>query len=232
MPQWQPPFISGYDLTDRCHLNGLSLRNGKPRYVTALGETDEAAGWRGNKASGGILMDVGDNRIITRGLSMPHSPRWYQDQLLVLESGDGSLCGINEQSGEKTIIAHMPGFTRGMDFAAQVAFIGLSEVRETAVFAGLPLTRRVDDRKCGVWAVDINTGQTLAYLVFTGSVREIFSVQILPDRFPILLEPENPLVRSSYSLPDEVLEKVIAPPAQQLIHWVLPMQGWGNTRQQ
>lgn len=216
VPQWQPPFISGYDLTDRCHLNGMSLRAGKPRYVTALGETDAAAGWRENKANGGILMDIEDSRVIARGLSMPHSPRWYQDRLLVLESGEGALCQIDENTGEKTTIAQMPGFTRGIDFAAQVAFIGLSEVRETAVFAGLPLTRRVDDRKCGVWAVDTTTGQILAYLVFTGSVREIFSVQLLPDRYPILLEPENPLVRSSYSLPDAVLKKVVAPPAQQV----------------
>lgn len=216
VPQWQPPFISGYDLTDRCHLNGMSLRDGKPRYVTALGETDSAAGWRENKANGGILMDIEDNRMIARGLSMPHSPRWHQNRLLVLESGEGSLCEIDQASGEKSTIAQMPGFTRGIDFAAQVAFIGLSEVRETAVFAGLPLTRRVDDRKCGVWAVDTTNGQVLAYLKFTGSVREIFSVQVLPDRFPILLEPDNPMVRSSYALPNEVLKKVIAPPAQQV----------------
>ena len=216
VPQWRPPFVSGLDLSDRCHLNGLAMRDGKPRYATALGTTDTAAGWRENKASGGVLMDISDNRIIAQGLSMPHSPRWHQEKLLVLESGDGGLCRIDAQTGEKTVITQLPGFTRGMDFAAQVAFIGLSEVRETAVFSGLPLTRREEDRKCGIWAVDVNTGKTLAFLVFTGAVREIFAVQILPDQFPVLLEPGHSLVRSSYSLPDEAIRDVVAPPAQEV----------------
>jgi len=216
VPRWRPPFVSGYDLTDRCHLNGLGMRNGKPRYVTALGETDEPAGWRVDKAAGGLLMDVTDNRIIARGLSMPHSPRWHQDRLLVLESGNGALCQIDDTTGEKRTLAELPGFTRGMDFASQVAFIGLSEVRETASFAGLPLTRREENRHCGVWAVDINTGQTLAYLVFTGDVREIFAVQLLPNRYPVLLEPDHALVHSSYSLPADALREVIAPPPLQI----------------
>lgn len=216
VPRWRPPFVSGYSLTDRCHLNGLAMRDGEPRYATALGETDDTAGWRENKVDGGLLMDVSDNRIISRGLSMPHSPRWHQDRLLLLESGDGNICRINEETGEKSVIARLPGFTRGMDFAADVAFIGLSEVRETAMFAGLPLTRREDDRKCGVWAVDTTSGQVLAFLLFTGAVREIFSVQLLPDRFPVLLEPEHPLVRSSFALPDQAMNDVVEPPPQQV----------------
>ena len=57
-PRWRPPFVSALEPTDRCHLNGLGMVDGTPRYVTALGETDEPAGWRANKAKGGIVMDV------------------------------------------------------------------------------------------------------------------------------------------------------------------------------
>ncbi|MCP3955799.1 MAG: TIGR03032 family protein, partial [Desulfobacterales bacterium] len=85
VPKWRPPFISAYDLGDRCHLNGLALKDGEPAYVTALGETDTPGGWRGNKASGGLLMEVPGGRVIRRGLSMPHSPRWYQNRLWYLE---------------------------------------------------------------------------------------------------------------------------------------------------
>ena len=77
-PRWRPPFVSAYAPEDRCHLNGLSLVNGKPKYVTTLGETDTAGGWRANKANGGLLMDVDTSEILLRGLSMPHSPRWYR----------------------------------------------------------------------------------------------------------------------------------------------------------
>lgn len=211
VPRWRPPFISGYDLTDRCHLNGLAMRDGKPRYVTALGTSDDPAGWRPTKAFGGMLMDVQSEEIICQGLSMPHSPRWYRDRLWVLESGAGQLVSIDPTSGTKTVIADMPGFCRGIDFIDRYALIGLSEVRETAVFAGLPLTQREQDRKCGVWIVDIETGQTVGFLVFSDGVQEIFSVQVLPWRYPALLDDTDPLVNSSFSIPDSALADFVTP---------------------
>jgi len=194
VPRWRPPFITGYDLTDRCHLNGLAMRDGKPKYVSALGTSDKPAGWRENKAFGGMIMDIDDNRMITDGLSMPHSPRWYRDKLWVLESGAGQLITVDETTGEKTVIAQVPGFCRGIDFIERYALIGLSEVRETAVFAGLPLTEREQDRKCGVWMVDIETGETVGFLVFADGVQEIFSVQLLPQSYPALLDLDDPML--------------------------------------
>jgi uncharacterized protein (TIGR03032 family) len=44
VPRWRPPFISALAPEDRCHLNGVCLRDGKLRYVTALGETDTPSG--------------------------------------------------------------------------------------------------------------------------------------------------------------------------------------------
>jgi len=211
VPRWRPPFISGYDLTDRCHLNGLAMRDGKPKYISALGTSDNPAGWRENKAFGGMIMDIDDNRMIADGLSMPHSPRWYRDKLWVLESGAGQLITIDEKTGKKTVVAQVPGFCRGIDFIERYALIGLSEVRETAVFAGLPLTEREQDRKCGVWIVDIETGETVGYLVFSGGVQEIFSVQLVPSRYPALLDLNDPLLHTSYSIPDDALKDFTAP---------------------
>lgn len=122
------------------------MRDGEPRYVTALGTTDTAGGWRKDKANGGMLMDITDDQMIAQGLSMPHSPRWYRDKLWVLESGAGSLATVDVETGELSTIVELPGFTRGLDFVDRYAIIGLSQVRETAVFAGLPLTERCDDR--------------------------------------------------------------------------------------
>jgi len=211
VPRWRPPFITAYDLTDRCHLNGLAMRDGKPRYVTALGTSDKAAGWRENKAFGGMLMDIDDNRMITEGLSMPHSPRWYRDKLWVLESGAGQLITVDEKTGEKTVIAQVPGFCRGIDFIQRYALIGLSEVRETAVFAGLPLTEREQDRKCGVWVVDIETGETVGFLVFSSGVQEIFSVQLVPWSYPALLDLDDPLLHTSYSIPNDAIKDFTQP---------------------
>lgn len=208
VPRWRPPFIGGYDLTDRCHLNGLALRDGEPAFATALGESDVPAGWRADKARGGILMDIASGQIVARGLSMPHSPRWYRDRLWVLESGAGRLGTLNPKTGRPDVVAELPGFTRGLDFVGDYAFVGLSQVRETAVFGGLPLTERVAERHCGVWVVDIVRRQIVAYVIFTGEVREIFAVQTLPSRFPTLLELDNPLLRTSYMLPDEAFQQV------------------------
>jgi len=147
---------------------------------------------------------------------MPHSPRWYRDKLWVLESGAGQLVTIDEKTGEKTVIAQIPGFCRGIDFIERYAIIGLSEVRETAVFAGLPLTEREQDRKCGVWIVDIETGDTVGFLNFSGGVQEIFSVQLVPWKYPALLDLNDPLLYSSYSIPDEAIKDFTPPDPKQL----------------
>jgi len=60
---------------DRCHLNGLAVVDGQPKYVTALGTTDTPGGWRERKADGGVLLDVESGETLIDNLSMPHSPR-------------------------------------------------------------------------------------------------------------------------------------------------------------
>ena len=112
VPRWRPPFISALAAEDRCHLNGLGVRDAQVRYVTCLGQTDTKSGWRANKASGGCLLEVPSGTVLADGLSMPHSPRWHQGRLWFLESGDGSLALVDEQTGRRQVIAHMPGFTR------------------------------------------------------------------------------------------------------------------------
>lgn len=207
-PVWRPPFVTALAPQDRCHLNGLCMVDGKPKYVTALGETDTQGGWRLNKASGGILMDVETDEILLRGLSMPHSPRWYQDRLWVLESGEGSLAWVDFQGQKLQTVTRLPGFTRGISFVGPLAFIGLSQVRESAVFSGIPLVDRVQERSCGVWVVNIETGETLGFLRFEEGVQEIFAVQVLPARFPDMLEWDDQRLMSSYVVPDAALRDV------------------------
>mgnify|MGYP002777670582 CR=1 FL=1 len=212
IPRWRPPFVTAYEFSDRCHLNGLGMREGKPRYVTALGETDQRAGWRANKANGGILMDVQSNEILCRGLSMPHSPRWYDGKLWVLESGNGSLVRVDLGTGQRQTIVELPGFTRGLDFCGPLAFIGLSQVRETAVFSGLPITQRCQERISGVWVVNIYTGEIIAFMKFEDLIQEIFAVTVLPGiRFPELIDWDENLLSSSYVLPDQALKEIALP---------------------
>jgi uncharacterized protein (TIGR03032 family) len=219
-PQWRPPFVSALEPTDRCHLNGLGMVNGSPRYVTALGATDTPAGWREDKVKGGILMDVASGEVITRGLSMPHSPRWYADRLWVCESGAGTLGTIDQNTGKYEPIAEMPGFTRGLDFADNLAFVGLSQVRESAVFSGIPITERLpeNERTCGVCAIDLRSGQVVGLLRFETAVQEVFAVTVLPGRqYPDLINDDANLLENSFMVPDATLADLSAalrPPAR------------------
>jgi uncharacterized protein (TIGR03032 family) len=217
-PRWRPHFVSALTPEDRCHLNGMAMMDGQPAYVTALGETDTPGGWRKNKRDGGILINVRENRIAARGLSMPHSPRFYSDRLWFLESGIGGIGWFDpdslarKQPGRviRRTVAELPGFTRGLDFIGPFAFIGLSEVRESKVFNDFPLVERLgeDERCCGVWVIDIRNGKIVAFLKFESGVQEIFAVQALPARFPEILAQDHERLNDSYVLPDDALADV------------------------
>lgn len=219
VPRWRPPFITALAPEDRCHLNGFCVNPGRSRdvnsgmpafFVTALGETDSQGGWRSNKRNGGLLMETNSGEVVLRGLSMPHSPRWYADQLWVLESGTGTLGRVDTQAGRYEPIASMPGFTRGFDFHDRYAFIGLSQVRESAVFSGIPIADRpLSERACGVWVIDIITGATVAWLKFDSAVQEIFAVTVLPNhRCPDVINDDPKLIADSFLLPDDTLQLV------------------------
>jgi uncharacterized protein (TIGR03032 family) len=208
-PWWRPPFISALAPDDRCHLNGIGTVNGQVRYVTALGETDGPGSWRENKKNSGILMEVPSGNILVRGLSMPHSPRWHQGKLWLLESGTGTIGTVDLAAGRYEAITEVPGFTRGLDFYGDLAFVGLSQVRESAVFSGIPLTDRLAERTCGVWVVDIARGKVVAFLRFEAAVQEIFAVQVLPQmRFPDLINDHSRVLSDSFVLSDAALSQL------------------------
>ena len=201
VPRWRPRFISALAAEDRCHLNGLAMVDGSPAFVTAFGASDVAGGWRAGKADSGLVIDVAANEIVAGGLSMPHSPRWRDGRLWVLESGRGGVGVVDLASGRVDTVAELPGFTRGLSFVGRYALVGLSQVRES-VFDGLPLTLRGEPRRCGVWIIDTSTGQTVGFLRFEGSVREVFDVQVLGARMPEILELDDAQLSGSFVVPD------------------------------
>lgn len=200
VPRWRPPFISQYAPEDRCHLNGMAVQDGRSRLVTLLARTDTPGGWRDHKKDGGCLWDLEANEPLIDGLSMPHSPRFHDGRTWFLESGVGAF-SLLEKSGPVEV-ARLPGFTRGLGFAGHYAFVGLSQIRESAIFGGIPIAEGEGARCCGVWVVDIRTGETAAFLRFEGAVQEIFAVEVLPDSaYPELINETGPLLDSSFVIP-------------------------------
>jgi len=209
VPRWRPPFVTALAPDDRCHLNGLAVVDGQPRFVTALGRTDAGQGWRQDKARGGVLIDVPSGEVVADGLSMPHSPRWHNGQLWVLESGAGTLARVDLVTGRRETVVRLPGFTRGLACVGPLAFVGLSQVRETNTFGGIPLTESSEPRVCGVWIVHLETGGILGFVRFEEGVQEIFDVQVLPGlRFPEIGEPDSDLIAHAFVLPQAALAEV------------------------
>ena len=200
---WQPPFIDKLAAEDRCHLNGLAMVAGQPTYMTACSATNNPAGWREHRQQGGIVLHLPSNQIIARGLSMPHSPRWYQDKLWLLNSGTGEL-GYLEQN-QFTPLTFCPGFVRGLAFWNDYAFVGLSKLR-SANFTGLALENRLAQEgsvaQCGVMVIDLRTGGILHYLILEGVVEELFDVVVLPG----VLRPR------ALGFQDEDIERLITFP--------------------
>jgi len=202
VPRWRPPFVTGFSADDRCHLNGLAVVDGRPKYVTALGEADTPHGWRADKPQGGCLVDVDSGEVITRGLSMPHSPRWHDGRLWLLESGTGRLVRVDPATGHRETIAELPGFARGLAMIGPYAFVGLSKIRPTSAMDGVPLAERREQLKCGVAVVDLHRGRVVAFLEFQSAVEEVFDVQLLPGlRFPEVMGFRQETIEHTFVVP-------------------------------
>jgi uncharacterized protein (TIGR03032 family) len=206
VPRWRPPFVDELVAEDRCHLNGFAIENGRVRYATAMGETNTAGGWRDGKVGGGVVVDVQSDEVLARGFAMPHSPRIHRGELFVLDSGRGALVRVDRSTGERQLVAELPGYVRGLAFHGDFAFLGLSLVREKDVFAGMPITERfgADQRSCGVSVVNLNSGKVVAFLRFEAAIAEIFDVQVLAGmRWPGVLGIEGDGLDSVLTAPPD-----------------------------
>ncbi|MFN6339331.1 MAG: TIGR03032 family protein [Cyanobacteriota bacterium] len=204
-PLWRPPFISRLAAEDRCHLNGLAMRDGQPAYVTAVAASDAADGWREHRAEGGVLIDVRANEIVATGLSMPHSPRWYRDRLWLCNSGSGEFGTVDPGSGRFEPLTFCAGYLRGLAFHGDYALLGTSKARHNKTFSGLPLdgalARRNVEARCGLQVVDLRTGDAVHWIRFEGLVEELYDVITLPGvRNPALIGFVSDEIRRLISL--------------------------------
>lgn len=188
---WKPPFISRLAPEDRCHLNGLAMYEGTPGWVTMLSRSDVAEGWREHRRGGGVVMDVRNNEVVCQGLSMPHSPRWYNGRLWLLNSGTGELGHVDLESGRFEALCFVPGYARGLALRGKYALVGLSKPRNRS-FSGLALddalNKRNAEARCGIVVVNLETGDLLHHLRIEGVVDELFDVAVIPGaRRPMLL---------------------------------------------
>lgn len=185
-PAWKPPFIKQFVPTDLCHLNGMAMVNGMPKYVTMFGQTTTEKGWRKGVQTDGLIMDIETNEIVAGNLPMPHSPRWFDGELYCLLSATGEFVKINRDNGTYDVITTVSGFVRGMDKIGDYVFIGLSKLRENAsTFRDLPITKKAVH--CGVEIIHLPTGVSVGHIKYQSSVEELYDVKIIKNLRPGIL---------------------------------------------
>jgi uncharacterized protein (TIGR03032 family) len=207
VPLWQPTFISRLAAEDRCHLNGLAMQDGRPAYVTAVSQSDVGDGWRDRRRDGGVVIDVQTDEIVLGGLSMPHSPRWYRGELWVLNAGTGYLGRVDLQSGRFEPLAFIPGYLRGLGFCGPFAVVGSSKPRENQTFSGLELDdnlRAKDaEARCGLYVVDLRTGDMVHWARIEGTIEELYDVVVLPGvRRPMAIGLKTDEIRRTITIGD------------------------------
>lgn len=104
-------------------------------------------------------------------------------------------------------MAELPGYTRGLALHGRYVFVGLSKIRETSTFGGLPIAERMKDLKYGVWVIDASSGQWVGFLEFEAGVEEIFDVQVLPGiRFPAVIGFQKETIHGAFVIPRDGTE--------------------------
>ena len=201
-PVWQPPGITALAAEDRCHLNGMALEDGRPRYATAFSRTDTPRGWRPTVTESGVLWDVSTNEVVAEGLPMPHTPRLFNGRLYLLLSATGEVVEIDRATGERRTVCAPGGFVRGMALAGEYLFVGLSKLRrESSTFGKLPFAGRAN--VAGIAIVHLPTGARAGHIRYLSSVDEIYDVHVLGGkRRPNILNTLTPDHRAALSTPE------------------------------
>lgn len=183
-PLWKPPFITSLAPEDRCHLNGLAMEDGLPRFVTARGRSDEAKGWKPGQARGGLVISVPDNAIVSDQLSMPHSPFCHKGKLWLVNTGTCEFGTLDLDTGRFQPVCPLPSYGRGLSVINNHAVIGLSLPRKDDGFAKLPLgevlQKRNSELMCGLVIVNLTSGEIDHWLRFQHTIREVSDLSVVP----------------------------------------------------
>ena len=181
VPRWWPPFLDGPRQGDRCHLNGLAMRDGRAAFVPCVSRSTEVDGWRDGRRDQGCVLDVATGEVVVTGLSMPHSTRWHRDDLWVANAGTGELGRVDVDGGRFEPVAFAPGFLRGLSLVGdRFAVVGSSKPRRGDIYSGLPLDDVLEERglvpHLGIFVIDLERGEPVEWLLIEGPVRELFDV--------------------------------------------------------
>lgn len=210
---WWPKALDGMGVDgfnqNYFQLNSIAV-NGSPEKSFYTGFCDLTTGGKPWKegfgpVGKGVVFSGESREALYRGLTCPHSARLHDGKLWVCNSGYGEIGYIDEyaslDAGKTKFVpvAKAPGFTRGLAFAGDVMFVGLSKVIQKYEPYAPGLVPA--ETKCGVWAFRASTGEFLASLEWPTGY-QLYDVQVLPGvknpRLPLASRESdgiNPILR-------------------------------------
>jgi uncharacterized protein (TIGR03032 family) len=125
----------------------------------------------------GVIFSGDTREVVVRGLTRPHSARLHAGRVWVDNSGYGEFgvtCGERFEP-----VARLSGWTRGLTFVEDIAFVGTSRVLPR--FQHYAPGVDVSSAECALHAVDAQSGRTLASVRWPAG-NQIFGVDWLPSR--------------------------------------------------
>lgn len=204
--RWKPKFISQLVPEDRCHLNGMAMLNGKPKYVTTFNMEDSLDSWSNGRIDYGTLIDIDTNEILIEGMIMPHSPKVYKEEIYLCESGLGLVWKYNPITKEKSLVIKLQGYTRGLYFYGGVMFVGTSQVRASEIKNPTPISKEYDETYAGVWMINLETNEEIAHIKFDGDIDQIYDIAIIPNSTnPELLNIDSSLTRHIFDFTEDLI---------------------------
>jgi len=123
----------------------------------------------------GVIFSGDTKEPIAYGLTRPHSVRLHNGRIYVDDSGYGELVVVETE--KLHTVTRLPGWTRGLAFYKNIAFVGSSRVipRFQQYAPGLDINKS----KCGLHAVDIKSGRILASLYWPYG-NQVFAIELVP----------------------------------------------------
>ncbi|MBU0944605.1 MAG: TIGR03032 family protein [Proteobacteria bacterium] len=203
--RWKPPFITELVPEDRCHLNGMAMKDGRPKYVTTFNKFNSRDSWVNQDQHDGTLLDVDSGEMLLEGLIMPHSPRYYQGKVYVCNSGCGTILQFDPATREVLEIIKLPGFPRGLNFAGPLMFVGLSQTRPSETRQPLPINKEYEKTVSGVWIFNLEDHTEVGHLQFSGDVAQIYDIAVIPQSIhPELLNTSDSLIRHTFDFQESL----------------------------
>ncbi|MDQ6918148.1 MAG: TIGR03032 family protein [Candidatus Dormibacteraeota bacterium] len=121
----------------------------------------------------GVVFSAATREPVATGLTRPHSARLHRARVWVDNSGYGEVGYLAEGGFEA--VARLPGWTRGLSFVGDIAFVGTSRV--------IPKFRAyapgVREESCAIHALDLATGSLRASLSWPHG-NQIFAIDWCP----------------------------------------------------